>query len=68
MTEEQVQYVLNSERYIEAVKKMMAIYQMIPQAMEKIEEIVGANKLEELTNKYDSIQKPVQIKKTNSTY
>ena len=26
MTEEQVQYVLNSERYIEAVKKMMAIY------------------------------------------
>ena len=26
MTEEQVRYVLDSERYIEAVKKMMAIY------------------------------------------
>ena len=66
MTEEQVQYVLNSERYIEAVKKMMAIY---PNGfhIKKIDKRIK-NKLEELTNKYDSIQKPVQIKKTNSTY
>lgn len=66
MTEEQVQYVLNSERYIEAVKKMMVIY---PNGFDikKIDKRIK-NKLEELTNKYDSIQKPVQIKKTNSTY
>ena len=66
MTEEQVQYVLNSERYIEAVKKMMAIY---PNGFDikKLDKRIK-NKLEELTNKYDSIQKPVQIKKTNSTY
>ena len=66
MTEVQVQYVLNSERYIEAVKKMMAIY---PNGFDikKIDKRIK-NKLEELTNKYDSIQKPVQIKKTNSTY
>lgn len=61
MTKEQVQYVLNSERYIEAVKKMMAIY---PNGFDikKIDKRIK-NKLEELTNKYDSIQKPVQIKK-----
>ncbi len=61
MTEEQVQYVLNSERYIEAVKKMMVIY---PNGFDikKIDKRIK-NKLEELTNKYDSIQKPVQIRK-----
>lgn len=65
MTEEQVRYVLDSERYIEAVKKMMAIY---PNGFDinKIDKRIK-NKLEELTNKYDSIQNPVQIRKINSS-
>ena len=62
MTEEQVRYVLNSERYIEAVRKMMEIY---PNGFDinKIDKRIK-NKLEELTNKYDSIQKPIQIRKS----
>lgn len=61
MTEEQIQYVLNSKRYIEAIKKMMVIY---PNGFDinKVDKRIKA-KLEELTNKYDSIQKPVQIRK-----
>ena len=61
MTEEQIQYVLNSKRYIEALKKLMSIY---PNGFDinKIDKRVK-DKLERLTNKYDSIQKPVQIRK-----
>ena len=61
MTEEQIQYVLNSKRYIEAIKKMMVIY---PNGFDinKVDKRIK-EKLEELTNKYDSIQKPVQIRK-----
>ena len=65
MTEEQVWYVLDSERYIEAVKKMMAIY-LNGFDINKIDKRIK-NKLEELTNKYDSIQNPVQIRKINSS-
>lgn len=61
MTEEQIKDILNSERYIEALKKIMKIY---PNGFDinKIDKRIK-NKLEELTNKYDSIQKPVQIRK-----
>lgn len=46
-------------------KKMMAIY---PNGFDinKIDKRIK-NKLEELTNKYDSIQNPVQIRKINSS-
>lgn len=61
MTEEQIKDILNSERYIEALKKIMKIY---PNGFDinKIDKRIK-NKLEEMTNKYDSIQKPVQIRK-----
>ena len=68
MTEEQVQYVLNSERYIEAVKKMMVIY---PNGFDikKIDKRIK-NKLEELTtinpklavnNKRIEIEEPEEL-------
>ena len=52
------------------VHRQNTIYKMIPQAMEKIEEIVGANKLEELTtinpklavnNKRIEIEEPEEL-------
>lgn len=61
MTEEQVQKILNSSSYMECVKKIAQIY---PNGFDanKIDQRIK-NKLEELTNKYDSIQKPVQLRK-----
>ena len=61
MTEEQIQDILNSKRYLEALKKIMLIY---PNGFDinTIDKRVKC-KLEELINKYDSIQNPVQIRK-----
>ena len=61
MTEEQIKYILNSNSYMECVKKIAKIY---PNGfnINKID-IRIKNKLEELTNKYDNIQKPIQVRK-----
>lgn len=61
MTENQILNILKSTSYMEAVKKIMIIY---PNGFDinKIDKRVK-DKLEELTNKYDSIQKPVQVRR-----
>lgn len=61
MNEEQIQDILNSNSYMECVKKIAVIY---PNGfdIDKIDTKIK-KKLKELTNKYDSIQKPVQIRK-----
>lgn len=61
MTEEQIQNILSSNSYMECIKKIAVIY---PNGFDinKIDKRIKS-KLEELTNKYDSIQKPVQIRK-----
>lgn len=61
MTEEQIKEILKSNSYMECVKKIAKIYPNgfnINEIDRRIKE-----KLEELTNKYDSIQRPVQIRK-----
>lgn len=62
MSEEQIEKLLNKEYYIDLLKELMKIY---PNGFDinKID-IRIKNKLEELTNKYDSIQKPIQIRKS----
>lgn len=66
MTEKQIQDLLKKEYIIDLDKELINIY---PNGFDinKIDKRIKA-KIEELTNKYDSIQNPVQIKKTNSTY
>ena len=61
MKEEKIQELLKKEYYIDLLKELMKIY---PNGFD-IKKLDGRikNKLEELTNKYDSIQKPVQIRK-----
>lgn len=61
MTEEQIQKILKIEYMIDLDKELMKIY---PNGFDinKIDKRIK-NKLEELANKYDSIQKPVQIRK-----
>lgn len=61
MTEKQIENILDSSSYMECIKKVATIY---PNGfdIDKIDKRIK-NKLEELTNKYDSIQKPVQIRK-----
>ena len=61
MSEEQIQNLLKIEYMIDLDKELIKIY---PNGFDinKIDERIK-NKLEELTNKYDSIQKPVQIRK-----
>lgn len=61
MTEEQIEKILNSSSYMECVKRIAIIY---PNGFDinKIDSRIK-QKLEELTNKYYSIQKPVQLRK-----
>ena len=61
MTEEQIQKLLKIEYMIDLDKELMKIY---PNGFDinKIDKRIK-NKLEELANKYDSIKKPVQIRK-----
>lgn len=61
MTEEQIQELLKIEYMIDLDKELMKIY---PNGFDinKIDKRIKS-KLEELANKYDSIQKPVQIRK-----
>lgn len=61
MTEEQKQKLLKIEYMIDLDKELMKIY---PNGFDinKIDKRIK-NKLEELANKYDSIKKPVQIRK-----
>jgi hypothetical protein len=62
MTEKQIENILNSNSYMECVKKIAIIYSN-GFDINKIDKRVKG-KLEELTNKYDSIQKPIQIRKS----
>ena len=61
MTEEQVQEMLKKEYIIDLDKELMKIY---PNGFDinKVDKRIK-DKLEELINKCDSIQKPVQIRK-----
>lgn len=61
MTEKQIEDILNSNTYMECFKKIAKIY---PNGFDinKIDKRIK-NKLEELVNKYDSIQKPIQKRK-----
>lgn len=61
MTEEQIQELLKIEYMIDLDKELIKIY---PNGFDinKIDKRIKS-KLEELANKYDSIQKPVQIRK-----
>lgn len=61
MTEEQIQKLLKIEYMIDLDKELIKIY---PNGFDinKIDKRIKS-KLEELANKYDSIQKPVQIRK-----
>ena len=61
MSEEQIHELLKIEYMIDLDKKLMKIY---PNGFDinKIDKRIKA-KIEELANKYDSIQKPVQIRK-----
>lgn len=61
MTEKQIQDLLKKEYIIDLDKELMKIY---PNGFDinKIDKRIKA-KIEELTNKYDSIQNPVQIRK-----
>ena len=61
MTEEQIQELLKIKYMIDLDKELIKIY---PNGFDfnKIDKRIK-NKIEELSNKYDSIQKPVQIRK-----
>lgn len=61
MTEEQITDILESENKIEAIKKIKIIY---PDGFDinKIDKRIK-QKLEELPNKYNDIQNPIQIRK-----
>lgn len=60
MSEEQIQELLKKEYMIDLDKELMKIY---PNGFDinKIDKRIK-DKIEELSNKYDSIQKPVQIR------
>lgn len=64
MSEEKIQDLLTKEYYMDLLKELMIIY---PNGfdIEKIDKRIK-DKLESLTNKYDSIQKPVQIRKAST--
>lgn len=61
MTEKQIQDLLKKEYIIDLDKELIKIY---PNGFDinKIDKRIKAT-IEELTNKYDSIQNPVQIRK-----
>lgn len=63
MTEEQIQKLLKIEYMIDLDKELMKIY---PNGFDinKIDKRIK-NKIEELSNKYDNIQKPIQIRKNS---
>ena len=62
MTEKQIQDLLKKEYIVDLDKELIKIY---PDGFDinKIDKRIKA-KIEELTNKYDSIQHPVQIRKS----
>ncbi len=62
MTEEQIQSLLKKEYMIDLDKELIRIY---PNGfdIDKIDKRIKA-KIEELSKKYDSIKKPVQIRKS----
>lgn len=62
MTEEQIQNLLKKEYMIDLDRELMKIY---PNGFNiiKLDKRIKA-KIEELSNKYDNIQKPVQIRKS----
>lgn len=62
MTEEQIQDLLKKEYIIDLDKELIKIY---PNGFDinKIDKRIK-DKIEELMNKYDSIQNPVQIRKS----
>ena len=62
MTEKQIQDLLKKEYIVDLDKELIKIY---PDGfgINKIDKRIKA-KIEELTNKYDSIQNPVQIRKS----
>ena len=59
MTEKQIQDLLKKEYIIDLDKELIKIY---PNGFDINKRIKA--KIEELTNKYDSIQNPVQIRKS----
>lgn len=61
MTEKQIQNLLRKEYIIDLDKELMKIY---PNGFDinKVDKRIK-DKIEELTNKYDSIQNPVQLRK-----
>lgn len=61
MTKIQIKDILNSNTYMECFKKIAKIY---PNGFDinKIDKRI-IDKLEELVNKYDNIQKPIQKRK-----
>ena len=61
MTEEQIKELLNKEYLLDLEKELMKIY---PNGFDinKIDKRIKS-KIEELANKYDSIQKPIQKRK-----
>ena len=63
MTEEQILDLLNKDYMVDLYKELAKIY---PSGFEinQIDKRIR-DKIEELTNKYDSIQNPVQIRKNN---
>lgn len=63
MTEEQIQELLKIEYMIDLDKELIKIY---PNGFDinKIDKRIK-NKIEELSNKYDNIQKPIQIRKNS---
>lgn len=62
MTEKQIQNLLKKEYIIDLDKELMKIY---PNGFDinKLDKRIN-DKIEELTNKYDSIQNPVQLRKS----
>ena len=64
MTEKQIQDLLKIEYIIDLDKELIKIY---PNGFDinKIDKRIKA-KIEELTNKYDSIQNPVQIRRNKT--
>lgn len=66
MTKIQIKDILNSNTYMECFKKIAKIY---PNGFDinKIDKRI-IDKLEELVNKYDNIQKPYKKGKVNKCY
>lgn len=62
MTEKQIQDLLKKEYIIDLDKELIGIY---PNGFDinKVDKRINS-KIEELTNKYDNIQNPVQIRKS----